>query len=420
MPYTVTGLDDLSTVTLAPQGTPLWKTAWSNLAPRLGVAYVAIPGADHVMVLRGGAGVFFDTGQQIGSFGFDGPGFSAYNYFGTYGGPAASFPVASSVVNPPIVNPPLPPFGPFYVNHPHLELPYTFQWNISMEQACGKSQSLSLSYVGANGRKLLKQAEIETQQVNPNFGTGLYLFENGLTSSYNSLQAKFRRQLSRGLQALVSYTWAHALDFGSYNVALPYQHGSSDLDVRNNANAAVSYDLPDTSGSTFSRTLLNGWGIDGRFAARGGFPVTINGYGVTDTTTGQFFWGGVDLVPNEPLYLRGSIYPGGRSVNPAAFSLPPTNQSGDAPRNFVRGFGAVQTDVALRRKFRLFDSLNLQFRAEAFNVFNHPNFGTVDSVYGDVQFGQATASLAQSLGVLNPLYQMGGARSLQVTLKLAF
>ena len=77
-------------------------------------------------------------------------------------------------------------------------------------------------------------------------------------------------------------------------------------------------------------------------------------------------------------------------------------------------------DLAVRRDFPIHEQLKLQFRAEAFNIFNHPNFGNIDSGVGSVTFGQATATLAQSLGVLSPLYQIGGPRSMQFALKLAF
>lgn len=77
-------------------------------------------------------------------------------------------------------------------------------------------------------------------------------------------------------------------------------------------------------------------------------------------------------------------------------------------------------DQAVRRDFPIHGRLKLQFRAEAFNVFNHPNFGTINSGFGQTTFGQATASLANSLGVLSPLYQMGGARSMQFALKFVF
>ena len=120
----------------------------------------------------------------------------------------------------------------------------------------------------------------------------------------------------------------------------------------------------------------------------------------------------------------GAPCPGGRAINPNAFALPPSDRFGDAPRNFTRGFGAWQLDLAVRREFPIRDRLKLQFRAEGFNIFNHPNFGTINPSYCSpgpfCTFGQATSTLAQSLGVLSPLYQMGGPRSMQFELKLMF
>lgn len=419
MPYTVTGLNDLKTLALAPQGTSLWKTSWFNLAPRLGLAYIVHSTPGHESVLRAGGGVFFDTGQQAGSSAFNGPGFSALRLFGTHEGSSASFPVPPSTVSPPIVSPPSPPYGITYANSLHLQLPYTFQWNASLEQAVGKSQSLTISYVGANGRKLLEEAGILGPQLNPHFSE-LLLFRNGLTSSYNALQVKFQRQLAQGLQTLASYTWAHALDFGSYNAALPYQHGNSDQDVRSNFTAAVSYDLPNPGNSRLLRVAFKQWGVDGKVTARTGFPITLNGNGIRDPATGEFYFGGLNLIPGVPIYQPGPQYPGNRRVNSAAFRLPTSGQSGNAPRNFARGFGVEQTDIALRRQISIFEHLQGQFRVEAFNVFNHPSFGAINPFFGQALFGQATASLAQSLGVLSPLYQVGGPRSLQLNLKLTF
>jgi len=147
--------------------------------------------------------------------------------------------------------------------------------------------------------------------------------------------------------------------------------------------------------------------------------VTLYGNYFTDPT-GDTYYGNLNLVSNEPVYLYGSVYPGGRAINPAAFSYPVGSGVGTAPRNFVRGFGAEQMNLAAQRQIPLHDRLNLKFRAEAFNLFNHPNFGYIDPYLTQAQFGLATEMLNESLTTMSSLYQQGGPRSMQFSLKLAF
>jgi hypothetical protein len=420
VPFSVRGdIDTPSSLALAPQGTALWQTGWHNFAPRVGGAYVARRDLGYETVLRGGFGVFYDTGQQLGSWGYLGPGFTATAYFGNLNGAPATFPVPVSQAAPAIVVPPQPPYGLLYAFPSDLQLPYTLQWNASVQQAIGKAQTLTVSYVGANGRRLLEQSTKNLSSSNANFTFGEF-FQNGLTSDYNALQVQLQRRMSHGLQALASYTWSHSIDYGSFNADLPYQRGDSDFDVRHNLSMALSYELPKFATSKFLATVAGHWALDGRFTARSGFPVTLKGGFVTDPATGQFFFGGLNRVQGQPLYVYGSQYPGGRAINAAAFSLPPANEFGDAARNIARGFGASQFDIAVRKEFPIREWLKLQFRAEAFNILNHPNFGLVNSSFGSSLFGQATASLGQSLGILSPLYQMGGPRSMQFAVKLIF
>jgi hypothetical protein len=431
-PYTLLGdVSSPSSLRLGPQGTPLWKTPWYNFGPRLGAAYVLRNAPGHETILRGGAGVFFDTGQQEGSFGYFGPGFVAYTFFGTNESVPTSFPLPLSQAVPTITNPPLPPYGGLFSYPRRLQLPYTIQFNLGLEQAVGKSQVLKLSYVGALGRKLLQENDLNLGPLNPNF-RAVTIFRNGLTSDYDALQLQFQRNTSRGLTVLASYTWSHSIDYGSSNTALPYVRGNSDFDVRHNFSGALSYvpQIRFEKGATHA--ILGGWGFDSRFTVRAAFPVTLVGPQSLDPVTGKYNNVGLDLVSGVPLYLYSPSYPGGRSINGAAFVLPPgcdvdqcpSSTLGTAPRNFVRGFGAWQMDQAIRRDFPLHDRLKLQFRAEVFNIFNHPNFGRINSNYcpsgPGCTFGQATATLAQSLGVLSPLYQTGGPRSVQFGLKLIF
>jgi hypothetical protein len=420
-PYTVQGTS-LSTLQLAPQGTPLWDTSWHSFAPRLGVAYVMRNVAGQETVVRGGFGVFFDTGQQLGSQGYNGPGFFSIVSYVPPDNPVR-FPMSVEQAEPPIVNPPVPPYGTVYAFPAHLQAPFTLQWNATIDQAFGKAQKLTISYVGANGRKLLEQTRVLVGNYNPDFGA-VFFFKNGHTSDYDALQVQFQRQLSHGLQALASYTWAHSIDYGSQNTDYPYIRGNSSLDIRHNFSTAFSYDLPGHFQYRFARALFGGWGLDDRFTARTGFPVTLNGRFSFDPATGQQMPAGLNLIPNQPLYVYGPNYPGGRAINVEAFQFAAPSTVGNAPRNFVRGFGAWQMDVALRREFSIHDRLKLQFRAESFNVFNHPNFGQVNPFLCPpgpfCTFGQAQQTLAQSLGVLSPLYQMGGPRSMQFAIKLMF
>ena len=420
-PYTIDFVSsNPNTWTLAPYGTPLWQTTWLNFAPRLGAAYFLHGASGWETVVRGGGGVFFDTGQQLGSYSFQGPGFSAFST-----GPS-SFPALPAGGIPSIVNPPVGFQGAVYGFSPHLQLPYTLQWNASIEQALGKSQALALSYVGSHGSRLLQfnQFSPADNPIAVFFGFG----ENGLTSDYDSMQVQFRRRLSRGLTALASYTWSHCIDYGSENANFPYQRGNCDFDVRNNLSTAFSYNLPNVGRNGFVNAVVHHWGIDDRFTARTAFPVTLLGNFLLQPN-GQYYDGGLSFVPGQPIYVYGAncaaIYnnglacPGGRAINPNAFTAV-NSGLGDTPRNFARGFGAWQMDMAVRREFPIHERLKLQFRAEAFNVFNHPNLGTINPYFGQPTFGQATATLAYSLGILSPLYQMGGARSMQFALKLVF
>jgi hypothetical protein len=331
------------------------------------------------------------------------------------------------------VNPPTSPYNSTgYGFAPHLQLPYTLQWNTSIEQALGKSQSLAVSYVGAHGARLLQENTFSAPS-NPN--TNFFDFiENGLTSDYDSLQIQLRRRFSRGLTSLASYAWSHCIDYGSENFSVGFQRGNCDFDVRHNLSAAVSYDLPYAGNNGVANAILHHWGLDDRFTARTSFPVTLYGNELFQPN-GQVFYGGLNFVPGQAVYLHGSNCttvlqglgnlapgqgcPGGRAINPLAFTEA-TSGLGNVPRNFATGFDAVQMDMAVRREFPIHERLKLQFRAEAFNLFNHPNFGTVNHNFGQTTFGQATATLASSLGVLSSLYQMGGPRSVQFALKFLF
>jgi len=420
--YTLDGsLSDPSTLTLAPRGTSLWNTSWYNFAPRLGAAWTIRNSSGSTTVVRAGGGVFFDTNNEEATSAFGAAiGFSAERFYFASPLPLSTMQLAFS----PSTSAPYTS-STIYAFPKHLQAPYTLQWNVSVEQALGASQALTLSYVAANGRRLQGEQSLSLSSLNPNFGNVMYL-QSGVTSNYQALQSQFQRRMAHGFQALASYTWSHSLDFGSTYSVLPLVRGNSDFDVRNSFSGGASWDLPHLKWTKVGEALLNDWGLDGRAMFRSGFPVTLDGNFLTDTSTGTQYYSEVNLVAGRPLYLYGSRYPGGRAINggPAAsnpaFVTPIGSDPGNAPRNVVRGFGEGQINLAVRREVPLFDEVKLQFRAEAFNIFNHPNFGNVDPYLTDATFGTATQMLNQSLTTMASQYQQGGPRSMQFALKVLF
>jgi hypothetical protein len=441
-PFTVVGLNNPATMTLAPRGTRFYQTTYGNLAPRLGVAYQLRERPNWGAVLRAGFGIYYDLGSGslggvAGSFPFE-----AVKING-----AAPFPLSPQDAAPPFLTT-NPPVSTIEVADPNLKLPRTYQWNVALEQSLGTSQSLSATYIGGIGRDLLRVTQLFNP--NPNF-QDVIVTGNTATSDYHTFQLKFQRRLSRGLQGLASYAFSHSIDIASSDgtagnvgtpgaIASPHvDRGNSDFDIRHSFTAGITYDLPSPRSQKVVRSLFGGWSLDSFILARSAPPV--------DVVTGTVFAGGVALnprpnvVPGVPLELFGSQYPGGKIFNGAAFSAAPKGpqgnpQQGNFGRNVLRGFGATQADVGLQRQFRLTEKLGLRFRSEFFNIFNHPNFGNPNNTLacprttavctGNPLFGHSTQTLASSLGSgganggFNPLYQIGGPRSIQLALKLQF
>jgi hypothetical protein len=425
-PFTVIGLDHPATMTLAPHGTPLYETTYGNVAPRLGLAYQFSGVRNWDATVRAGFGIFYDLGQ--GSLG----GVSSFFPYGATKiiAPAA-FPLSAQNAAPPAltVNPPV---VTIIVADPHLKLPRTYQWNVALEQAIGNSQSLSLTYVGANGRDLLRGTKLVN--VNPNFQT-VIVNDNSATSDYHALQLKLQRRLSRGFQALASYSWSHSIDIASTDaannrttpgtIASPKtDRGNSDFDIQHSFTTGVTYDFPFQKSQELLKTILSDWSVDTFVFARSAPPVDV--IGTSFSAAGVRLDARPNLNSGIPLELFGSQFPGGRIFNRAAFSAAPVGQQGNLGRNVLRGFGAWQADVALQRKFQLTENIGLHFRTEFFNLFNHPNFGSPINTLTSSFFGRSTQTLANSLGAgganggLNPLYQIGGPRSIQFALKLQF
>jgi len=417
-PYTVTQITDLATTTLAPRGTRLWKTTYNNFAPRVGAAFQVHRTPGRETVVRAGGGIFYDTGTEQTAQGYYGVGTTG---FASY---TAPFPATLAQVQAtPAPSAAAPYNAAVWAYDPNFKQPYSAQWNLAIEQGLGNAQSLTLNYVASNAQRLTVQRFYNPELLgNTAFsgGNGLYITQNGADSDYNSLQVRFDRKMSNNLQLLASYTWSHAIDTATSNFTVyTLERASSDYDIRNNFQTALSYNVGGHYENPAVAYALKHWSIDGRVSARSSLPVDIEDTATIDNSAATAVIYHPDYDRGKPLYLKGN-YPGGRIINYDAFTQ--VAGEGNSGRNVARAFDAVQTDLTLRRDFPIHDSFGLQFRAEAYNVFNHPIFGNIYNSLstGEPYFGQASNTENSSLGGLGALYQTGGPRSLQVALKLHF
>ncbi|MBI3209111.1 MAG: TonB-dependent receptor, partial [Candidatus Solibacter usitatus] len=412
-----------SSLSQASQGSPLYSTTYGNLAPRVGLAYQLRKSANWATVLRTGFGMFYDTAYGRLSNFLGTPPFSSFVSLSNI-----PLPAYTQLAN--FVIPTAPPYSGLTGVDPALKLPRTYQWNVSIDQQLGRGQNLTISYLGAMGLNLFVGEQF--QNLNSAFTGITVIGGNNSYSDYASLQAQYQRRFSRALQALVSYTWAHSLDTASNDTSnFPHttdyypgmNRGSSDFDVRQVFTAALVARLPTPGfGGSFGRALMSGWGVDPFFRARTALPTDI----VATRNVPLGISTRLNSVPGQALYIDDPILPGGRRFNAAAWTLPTGFVQGTFGRNIVRGLGFGQVDLSVHRDFVYHEKLTLQFRTDFFNVSNHPNFGNPSGTYNTATtFGVPTAMLGRSLnsasaGGFNALYQIGGPRSIQFSLKLLF
>lgn len=418
-----------ASLALAPPGTAMYRTTYGNVAPRIGAAY-RLRESPREIVVRGGWGIFFDLGSTatMENLANSYPFTARRDFF------SVPFPPSPTLLTPPTVAP-----GSqvdfLTAADPNLELPYTHQWNAAVESTLGGSSTITASYVGALGRRLLRQERLLNPTPQFQF---LTLGTNHGHSRYDSLQVKYTRRLSNGLQALTAYTLAKSMDnisvdtvpaFSSVFVDSEQDWGPSDFDVRHALSGGVTYIIPAPSAGTLWHAIGSGWSVDSIFTARSGLPVNvvtgIAPFGVSNALR-------PDVVQGVPFYVDDPTVPGGRRFNRAAFIVPPLDATGNPlrqgtlGRNALRGFAMYQVDLAVHRNIRLKD-VDLQFRVESFNVFNRTSFAQPTNAMSSGLFGQPTRTLASGLGAggvvgggLSPLYQVGGPRSIQLAARLQF
>jgi hypothetical protein len=330
---------------------------------------------------------------------------------------------------------------------PALKTPLTYHWNVAWERAFGASQTVTVTYAGAKGMNLLRRdLVIFPGSADVPNGAAAAVTRNADSSSYRSLQLQALRRMSRGLQALVSYALSNSTDTGSTDVGLGSQASYaqsvaasvgalklpppalSDFDARHTFAAAASWELPGTGKDKWN--LFRDWALDGIVRANSGRPINVRYQRIYSAGAYNVQ---PDIVGGQPFWIQDANEPLGRVLNPQAFAIP-TGQSGNFPRNSIRGFGFNQFDVALRRRFTLTERLKLDLRVEYFNVPNHPMFANPSNLWGvggsgpRPTFGKVIPGETLNVGLGGggiyggqaAIYAPGGQRSAQFTLKLRF
>jgi hypothetical protein len=344
---------------------------------------------------------------------------------------------------------------------PNFDNPYVQSYNLNIEEQLTPSTGLTIGYMGSKGTHLriarnINQLELvggalvrpfptlsASSPIKPDANLGnISEVTSGANSEYNALVVELNRRLSHGLQIISSYTYSKSIDDNSLNsqgvilqnsLDVANSRGLSDFDARHRFVLSGFYELP-----FHGNRLVSGWEVGTIIQAQTGNPLNVTS-GISNFTGTSALTAGGGLRPDllmpvgitgnpaqwftnpvvcTPFAQTGITQPLCSATPNAAFALPlgatpAGDHFGDLGRNVFTGPSFVNTDLSLVKNTKLTERLNLQFRTEAFDVFNHPNFGNPNLNPQSSSFGKITSTRF-------PVGDFGSARQLQISLKLQF
>jgi len=377
----------------------------NNFAPRFGFAYR--PFNDNKTVIRGGGGIFYsgwstDVFENTGTIPpflviqrYDSDLFFptlGYNQRGTPTSPGAQG--ILTMANRDVVN------------------PYVQQWSLNVQREITSNLVVEAGYVGHHGVKLGQiiernaaltpsTAPLQPRRQDPSFA-GMTSWESGADSYHNSFTLSLQKRYSQGLQFLGAYTWSKTLDTASVHIGgfapqrfpVPRskdERGRSDFDTAQRFVFNSLYDLPFGKGRRFLGSaqgiggkFLEGWRLASIVTLRSGFPLTI-------TQNADNLNIGLGRRPNRVGVgtLPSSQQSPNRWIDSTAFVIPPFGVYGNSGRGILNGPGLSNINGSIIKDTYFREGKeHLEFRAEFFNLFNHPNFSDPNTVLDTAQFGQ--------------------------------
>jgi hypothetical protein len=377
-----------------------------DIGPRFGFAYDV--GGNGKTLVRGGFGVFwnFSPGGTSSSKAQNPPFLQATALNANPTAYGVNLLLRDGLPNPPGVDPNRAPAGAtrsiFDINFRDA---YARQWNLNVQRGLGTNYLVEAAYVGSQGRQMVLKVDIN--QAPPVVGVtdsnvnrpfiGLAPAVRGLSQSqsigevdYHGLLLKFQRRFANNFSFLNSYTFGKSLDFASDNEAgisntydLQYNHGPSDYDVKHTFSSSWIYELP------FARSkMYGGWQLGGILYLRGGLPLTITQtQGVQSTATGNRpnrICDGNLSNPTIDNWFDKSCFVATSDI---------TGTYGNAGRGIIRGPGSFNIDASLTKNTKI-ANLSTEFRIEAFNLLNHPQFANPNTTFDNAAGGTITAMLS--------------------------
>lgn len=412
-----------------------YDSTYTNFSPRLGFALRA----NKDTVVRGGYGLYYDyIPQDLLIANYTNAAGITTNPIGTK--PVVSLDFDSSAW--------ASGSGPAYVtsSNPNnifgtgknFRVPYTQSWNLNVQRQLGAAASYEIGYVGSKGSHLTRLYDANQTDADGDYPNADYaqigILATSAASNYHALQTTVRTRDLHGLSGFATYAWSHSIDDASdgidyaAGIALPQdstnlraEHGNSSFDTRHRFTVAFNYQVPRLT--AVPAWAGKGWQLNTIATVQSGRPIPIAN---SDDTSGRWNYrqrpnlvAGVNPILSHWTPTTGYL-------NPAAFTQPDWGTFGNLGRNQIYGPGFWNDDFSLLKTTPLRNGLELQLRAEFFNIFNHPNFALPN---GSLSFGSDASGNPLPAGVLsqtpdvaqgNPGLGGGGPRVLQFSARLQF